>query len=443
VKSISLKKRFLNHSAVSLLLLMTLCAAMIFFNAVEEIKKNAQEQLQLHIYNILSVAEFNEQSISLPDILYNPLFNQRDSGLWAMVMDSEKKPIWYSLSIEEPNFDIDLPLQPGQWQAGKTQQLGSTYVTMSYKVQWTNEANVLNFYLVIGEQTNKHKEDIYQLTLWLALGFSSIASLLLIGQYIFLKKSFRPIEKMATEINELESGEREQLSPVYPEELVGVARNINALIKKEHQQRERYREGMANLAHSLKTPMTIISSELNAYPDNPTLKNAISNANNSIEYQLRRAVISGHTLLSKGVDINNVLSLVIEAVSKIHAEKHLSINQNISDMCVFHGDENDLMEIFGNLLDNAYKHATSKIFLSVVNTTSGISIIVEDDGPGLNTDDPSRVFKRGERLDQKGFGQGIGLAVVQDIVSSYEGKIAASRSDHGGAKFTINFTNRE
>ena len=427
---------------------MSLSTVVIYVNFSEEIKKNARAKLELHIYNILSVSEFSEQGINLPDILFHPRFNTVDSGLWALVLDDKKSVIWQSLSIENTPQSLDLPEIPGQWLAGETRFEQDNYLTMSYMVQWLKDSGnenyaEENYFVIIGEKASIFRKELKRFSFWLSLAIGGTATLLLIGQFGVLKRAFRPIDKMEREINELEQGKRTALSTTYPAELRGVERNINALIKKEHRQRERYREGMANLAHSLKTPMTIISSELNAYPENTTLKNAIASANNSIEYQLRRAVISGHTLLSKSVNISDMVSLVHEALLRIYQDKPITFETKIDDTAVFLGDENDLMEVLGNLLDNAYKHATKKIVVSASVHDSSVDLVVEDDGPGLDAEDLSRVFRRGERLDQQGFGQGIGLAVVHDIVLSYNGKISASRSTLGGACFTLHFTNKE
>ncbi|MCG8671528.1 MAG: ATP-binding protein, partial [Pseudomonadales bacterium] len=163
----------------------------------------------------------------------------------------------------------------------------------------------------------------------------------------------------------------------------------------------------------------------------------------NIEYQLRRAVVTGHTVLNKGTQVNQVLSLVVEAMEKIYSERRVELIVNANDQLRFFGDENDLMEIFGNLLDNAFKYAEKKILVEVESLPNGLNIRVEDDGPGFSEDEATRIFTRGERLDQQGLGQGIGLAVVYDVVTSYGGRINASESSLGGAMFHIVFPNKD
>lgn len=441
--SVSLKQRFINRSAITLIALMSLSAIVVYVNFTKQVTQDAQEKLKLHIYNILSVAELYKESISLPTLLYHPDFNTADSGLWAEVLDVDSNAVWQSLSLDQSILNVELPINAGEWQAGQVESEDNKYLTVSYKVDWKDNGKEHVFYLVIGELKNKNTTELRRLTFWLVIGFGGITTLLLIGQYLVLIQAFQPINQIAKEINELEDGQRDQLTEHYPVELKGVERNLNALIAKERKQRERYRESMANLAHSLKTPMTIISNEIQGYPENKTLNTAISNVNGSIEYQLRRAVISGHTVLTSGVNVSSVVDLVVEAVATMYQRGYIQVDKEIDPSAVFYGDENDLMEVLGNLIDNAFKHARSKIMIRVLLAVRAIEILVEDDGPGLSDEDREKVFRRGERLDQRMPGQGLGLSIVYDIVASYDGTISVSGSNLGGACFTITFSNRE
>jgi len=443
VKAVSLKRRFFSHSALTLFGLMSLCAIAVYASFLKQIKENSQEQLKLHIYNILSVAQFEDSNIYLPDILHNPEFNSPDSGLWAAVLDQTKVTYWHSLSIDHGVHDLAVPEQSGVWLAGEVTDKGNTYLTMAYKVIWESSGSQYEYFFVIGELESKSIGEIKGLTFWLVLGFGSISLVLLIGQFLVLRFAFRPIDVMADEITRLEKGDLEKLSKSYPQELLGVGRNINALISKEHGLRQRYRDGMANLAHSLKTPMTIISNELQHYQDNSTLNNAINKVNDSIEYQLRRAVISGHTVLSSGVKIADLTDITIDAVSKIYQERNISMDKDVDFSLEFYGDENDFIEVLGNLIDNAFKHANSRVAVRVMRQSLGMSVVVEDDGAGIDEKNYEKIFNRGERLDQRQEGQGIGLSIVDDIVSSYGGTIHLSRSKLGGACFTVTFKNRE
>ena len=144
--------------------------------------------------------------------------------------------------------------------------------------------------------------------------------------------------------------------------------------------------------------------------------------------------------MSGGTHIKQVLDLVVEALEKLYNDKNLFIEYDIESDIKFLGDENDLMEIFGNLLDNACKYAKKHIQITI-RALENLTLIIEDDGKGLGETHLHKIFHRGERLDTKGLGQGIGLAVVFDIVKSYEGQITAGSSPLGGAQFTITIPN--
>ncbi|BFM08688.1 ATP-binding protein [Halioxenophilus aromaticivorans] len=422
---------------------MLASALVVYAYFVKMIHQNAQQQLQLHVYNILSVADFKGTDIFLPSILYNPRFNTAQSGLWAYVLDSHENVAWQSLSATPWNDKYPLPNQSGEWIYNKVASNQHEYLTVSYKVTWQGESNTADYFLIIGEDTQAHRWAIRKLTLWLSLVFATITGLILIGQYLALKRALKPIDTLAEEISAMEQGKREKLSFFYPTELRMVERNINALIEKEHRLRQRYREAMANLAHSLKTPMTILTGELRNAPNNDVVHSALQRINSNIEYQLRRAIVSGHTVFTQSIEIENVIDHVLQALNKIYGHKKIDVTSEVSPSDVFFGDENDMLEILGNILDNAFKHAKRRIAITTQSTDFMLSIRVEDDGPGLERSDAHRVFNRGERLDQTEPGQGIGLAAVADIVVSYGGDINVYHSSLGGACFEVTFNNKE
>lgn len=439
MKSRSLRKRFFANTVVVAIAVMLAAALVVDVTYREELEKSTREKLRLHIFNLLSVAETEGSELFIPTILYNPRFNTIDSGLWALALNEQEQPVWQSLSIETIPQALKLSAETGAWHYDKATINNQTFFTAAYKIAWKDNERRYTYHFISAEDESMVSDVILRFRIWLLGGFFFITVILLSCLMLVLHLAFRPISRLEDEITLLEQGKQRSLSADYPKEIRGVTQNLNALIDKEHKQRERYRAGMADLAHSLKTPMAIINSEITNHADNEVLKNAVKRIDKSIEYQLRRAVISGHTLLSYGTDIRNVLDLVVEALEKIYSDKNISVNTRVDEELIFFGDENDLMEVFGNLLDNAHKYAKSKINITVTQNDQTLSIVIEDDGKGLSEDDALKIFSRGERLDRQGLGQGIGLAVVVNIVNSYEGEIKAQRSDLGGAKFEIIF----
>ncbi len=435
---ISLRKRFFTHTTIVVMLVMFVSLFIIDYKYLAKLEKSAQETLMLHIYSLLSVAEFTNDKLKVPTILFNPKFNTENSGLWAAVLDKKQNVVWNSLSYPYIEQGLQFKPQSGLSWFSKERINDQDYLITAYKTVWEGNRRQ-TFYFVVAEQANVLSDEVTAYRLALFTGFSLITVGLLLLQFIVLRLAFRPISRLEREISAMEVGSLARLSTDYPKELIGVSQNLNALVDKEHQQRERYRASMADLAHSLKTPITIIAGELRQYPDNTNLNNALQRINTSIEYQLRRAVISGHKFLSKGTPVQDILAMVIEAMEKIYFQQGIQVTTQLDDELLFYGDDNDLLEIFGNLIDNAFKHAKQQILITGQRSSSGLTLIVEDDGPGLNAQDSKRIFTRGERLDQQSFGQGIGLAVVYDIVTGYQGSINSLTSALGGAKFIILF----
>lgn len=438
----SLRRLFFKNTTIAVATIMLVSIFVVDFGYVREMEKSAQEKLKLHIYTLLSVAQLDGDSIWVPAILYNQRFNKKESGLWAAVFNQQSEMVWHSLSIDEVPTPPSLSKDAGSWNFGKHDIDDHTYLTASYKVVWQDKQRY-EFSFVVAEDRALLAKDIKRFRGYLVAGFVVITLSLLMGQAFMLRLAFRPIGKLEGEIAAMDEGVKDRLSGDYPKELRGVTRNLNALVEKEYQQRERYRSSMADLAHSLKTPMTILNGEIQHYPDNKTMRDALARIDSNIEYQLRRAVVTGHTVLDKGTQVTQVLSLVVEAMEKIYVERNVALHINANETHTFFGDENDLMEIFGNLLDNAFKYAEKQIQVAVTQNDDKLVIKVEDDGPGFSDQDVERIFSRGERLDQQGLGQGIGLAVVYDIVKNYRGTIDAKKSALGGALFEITFPGKE
>ena len=434
----SLRKRFLEHTAIVIFVTMLLSVVVIERHYVAKTTEQAQLSLRIHLYALLSVAFYENGELTLPALLSNPDFNASPSNLWAVVFDGDKNPVWQSLSSPEQVDDVSLPTNTGNWHYSQQSVLGQQYLTASYSIVW-DQTTQSAYHIVVAENIKTIADDIAEFRLTLAVGVTAITLLLLTFHYLVLRNTFKPIAKLESEIAEMEKGNLKHLSDNYPRELAGVAANLNTLIDKEYSQRERYRSALADLAHSLKTPITIINGELNQYPENPTLQNALTRIDNSIEYQLRRAVISGHKFLSKGTAVREILEMVLDAMQKIYSNKNTQVTADIDDSVMFYGDENDLLEIFGNLLDNAFKYGEGKVVIRAKQNQAQLTLEIEDNGPGFSEYDQNRIFNRGERLDQQGLGQGIGLAVVFDILQGYEGQIRANSSTLGGAKFTMIF----
>jgi two-component system sensor histidine kinase PhoQ len=276
--------------------------------------------------------------------------------------------------------------------------------------------------------------------------------MLILLQLLLLRWSLTPLRKVTSDMNRVERGDSEHMDSQYPLELTGLTERINAFINNEREQRTRYRHTLADLAHSLKTPLAVIRSQLeSATADEPAQRNGVlvqvRRMDELVAYQLSRAATSGRQTFASAVPIAGHAEDLVQSLEKVYATKNVLCEFDIDDDAVFYGEQGDLLELMGNLLENAFKWATRRVLL-VVKTQPpsgrqrpGLRLSVEDDGPGIAADKIEKVLQRGVRGDERVQGHGIGLSIVQDIVHAYQGELVVDRSpEFGGARFSVSLT---
>jgi len=401
-----------------------------------------QEQLKVQVYGLMGLAdELEPGSLWLPESLPDERFNQLGSGRYAQVTDSQGNTIWQSqssLNIQFTNPIPDVPGEvniedinpPGQFfferqRISEEEKIEATRIT----VIWEGADDSENIYtFLVAESLTPFTAERYAFRETLLLWIGGLAIFLLSVDVLALLWALHPLKQLAAEIRQVETGESEILETEYPTELNQVAKNLNALIGHEKQQRERYRNTLQDLAHSLKTPLSVLQGSLKNIEHKETKKNLtenISRMNNLISYQLQRAVSAGSNPIKQKVAIHLCLQKVFQALEKVYHDKNITFTSSVSQSSIFFGDENDLLEILGNLCDNACKYGKSKVIVEVIIAPDdkGIQLNIMDDGEGVPKALKQIIFERGKRLDEEHEGQGIGLFVVNDIVSSYKGSI--------------------
>lgn len=288
-------------------------------------------------------------------------------------------------------------------------------------------------------------DDLRQFRVTLAMGFVAV-----LGVYLFLFTMFlrlwglMPMRKVAQELDNIKAGAAEKLTGLYPAEILGLTDSINRLIISERAQQERYRNSLGDLAHSLKTPLAVLvgAAEQKDLPGEfkKDMQDQVLRMRQIIDYQLQRAA-AGRTTLTAPVHVGKSLQRLANTLFKAYAEKNVKYTQEVEPGVVFLGDEGDFLEMFGNLMENAFKwcggEVTVKAFHHSGNDKFQLEIEVHDNGPGVPEDKIQSVLTRGFRVDEAVSGQGIGLSVVKEIIHAYKGKLEIGKSELGGAKFGV------
>ncbi|OOG54037.1 two-component sensor histidine kinase [Rhodanobacter sp. B05] len=385
-----------------------------------------------------------------PDTSPDPNFSPPGSGLYAVAV-GDKGFHWQSPSAIGRDFSFLTPLAPGvsRFVGPIDTRMGRLYY-YSYGLTWDTEAGKSVPFTITVAQTEDQLEGgnaAYRraLVIWLSI----LGVMLIVLQMLLLRWSLTPLRKVASDMSRVERGDSERLDSQYPLELTGLTERINVFITNEREQRTRYRHTLADLAHSLKTPLAVIRSQLESTTADEAARRSnvldqVRRMNELVAYQLARAATSGRQTFASAVPIAAHAEDLVQGLEKVYAGKNVLCEFDIEDGAVFYGEQGDLLELLGNLLENAFKWASHRVLLVVkVEPRSGrqrpgLWVSVEDDGPGIAADQIEKVLQRGVRGDERVQGHGIGLSIVQDIVHAYQGELVVDRSPElGGARFSV------
>lgn len=439
----SLSARIALGASVVLAIFIALTALALDKAFHDSARSATRERLWGQIYLLMAAAEVSAQGrLSIPTSLPEARFTLPGSGLYAHIVESNGNVAWRSQSTLGTQVLFSTSLAAGNHRFERREDSnGQPYYVLSYGINWTSDGRRYPFTFTVAEDLAGFYAQIrrYRRSLWGWLG--AMALLLLITQAVTLRWGLRPLRRVASELAAVESGRQEQLKEMYPRELKGLTDNLNALLRHERTQQKRYRDALADLAHSVKTPLAVLrsalSGEQHAHRFARTVEDQIGHMDHIVQYQLQRAATAGRTILSAPVPIKPVLLKIIDSLKKVHHNKRVEARVDVYDKDSFRGDEGDLMELLGNPLDNAFKWCRSKVRVSTDHSNGHLIISIDDDGSGIGAAQADRFLKRGVRADSAVPGHGIGLAIVRDIVQAYEGRISIRASDLGGAQIRI------
>lgn len=318
----------------------------------------------------------------------------------------------------------------------------------SFGIIWESASGDIPLTLSVFEDAQQIEDQvrIYRRALWSNLLLAALV--LMMVQLLVLRWSLLPLRSVERELARVRQGESQRLSESHPRELESITRSINSLIESERTHLDRSRNTLSDLAHSLKTPLAVLRSRLDADPGHEQLRAEVAaqvqRMNEIVSYQLTRAARTGHALYSAPIEIEPRAEEIVAGLEKVYAGRGVFCEFEIDPAARFHGELGDLQELLGNLLENAFKWAEKRVLLTVSveaappDRRPGVNFTVDDDGPGIPDEKVERLLQRGVRGDERVHGHGIGLAIVQDIVTAYHGELRVTRSPElGGARFAV------
>lgn len=429
----SISNRLMSTTAIVLVLFLAITGYVLDRAYRASVLSGVEEQLKLVVYAVMGAVEEDDGRLYVVGDLSEPRLAQPDSGLYAQLRDDLGQPLWTSPSTTaEVAFD-GVPSEPGAFMFNETK----ARFLLSYTVIWEGIENERVTFLAAIDRQPANRS-IAQFRGTLGVGFALSMVIFVFAQLAALRWGLRPLHAMAAEVEALENGEREKLSEVYPRELQGLAANLDRFVQHEQRSRSRYRHALEDLAHSLKTPLAVVrNSLLDARPDKDLMAEQLERMTTTVNHQLTRASAQGPVVVGKPVDLSRQVDRLLQALSKAYIDKGVQVNAELASEATARGDESDFLEMLGNLIENAFKYTNSRVDVAVVGADGHVLVRVEDDGQGIPDERRQEVLRRGRRLDEIQPGQGIGLAMVADLVELYDGQLQIDRSPLGGARVEL------
>jgi two-component system sensor histidine kinase PhoQ len=439
----SLSTRLLVAAGVLLLVFfgVTIAALDVVYRELAE--SFMRTRLELRVSNLISASDEQPGGVLVPgEMLREPRLANVGSGLYALIQRDAGEVTWFSHSLTDTRLQLYTSVAPGKSET-RFMQLpnGSDVQVLSVGLEWEfPNREVHRFVYTVAEDLAPYRAELQSIRERLFMWFAGLMVLLLIALAFIFGWVLKPIRRVEREILDIEAGRAAELSGGYPRELAGITTNMNTLLKNERDRLARYRNTLGNLAHSLKTPLAVLRSSATT----PQLQEQVTRMDEIVSYQLKRAAMSGGTGLgSAPIEVKSVIEALRDALLKVYADKGVAIRCDVDPHARFIGDRGDLMEIAGNLLDNACKFCRKQVsivakpLVTPRTRREGLLLIVEDDGAGIAAEQRAHVLKRGARLDERVSGQGIGLSVVQELAELSGGGVEIDASSLGGAKITV------
>jgi signal transduction histidine kinase len=287
--------------------------------------------------------------------------------------------------------------------------------------------------ITVAEDLSSIEKQINHFRNWFGVVALIVLLLLVLLQVFIVRLSLVPLDRVRQQISDLEAGKRSQLDNNVPTELQPLVNEVNRLLSRIGQRLQRSRNALGDLAHALKKPLTILTQlsqdECIRHCDDiqEQIDYQSAEIKRSIDHVLKRARLAGEGPAMSQFSLQQDLPALLDTLAKMYPDKVITSSLAIDNKNLLPFDREDMMELLGNIIDNACKWADHKIQLSI-EIDDALQLSVQDDGPGIGTDDLHRLTARGTRLDENTHGHGLGLAIVRDIIQQYKGSISFAKT---------------
>ncbi len=401
----------------------------------DHVERTFERQLALHLDRLAAVSEIGPGGVvKIKRLLADPRYDRPYSG-WYWQVAGPGGPVLRSRSLWDEVLSVDAVKSPGAAPQRYTAAGPNDQVLWGLRRNITLPGSGQLFQISVAADVAELGAAIADFNSTLALSLAVLGLGLLGAVAIQVRYGLAPLRRLHAALSAVRSGRATRLSGRFPDEVTPLADELNALLDHNAAVVERARTHVGNLAHALKTPLTIVANAAagRSDADANTVKQQVATMGGLIDHHIGRA----HTAAAGGVlgartDVSTVVDELKRTLDRVYVDRGLVLVVNGEADLVFLGERQDFQEMLGNLMDNACKWARGEVRVTLARTGGRLDLRVEDDGPGLAADARARVFDRGRRLDEAVPGSGLGLAIVRDVAELYDGAVTLSDSPLGG-----------
>ena len=433
--------------AVVILLITGVVLSSLYRQAVE---RAFDRRLGVYLRTLVAdVASPEDAGDKFPSSLGEPLFELPLSGWYWQVtrLDSSKNEIRASRSLWDGGLphlqDLGVAAGPdGSREGYVTGQEDQRLRLVERNIDLGDEGHYL---VAVAGDAAEINDETRSFDQALVLTFSILAAVLLLTTMFQVRFGLAPLKRITDSLAAIRAGTAERLAGDFPVEIAPLARETNALIDANREIVERARTHVGNLAHALKTPLSVMVNEATPRGDDPFAHKVLEQAaimRDQVARHLERARLAARfSAIGTLTDVEPVVTALARTMEKIHRDRTVAIEVGMTEPARFRGERADLEEMIGNLVDNACKWASSKVTIEITRERPEpasehqvVRIVVDDDGRGLSPAEREQVAMRGRRLDETKPGSGLGLSIVVELASLYGGGLKLGAAPLGGLR---------
>jgi signal transduction histidine kinase len=431
---------------VVILIITGIALSTLYRHAVE---RAFDRRLDVYLRTLVAdVASPEEGSDKFPQSIGEPLFELPLSGWYWQVtrLDTKTPEVHSSRSL----WDSNLPrLSPDKSAAGAEYRQGYAHGPEDQDLRIVERNTDLGtdgrYLIAVAGDASEIDDETHSFDGAIAITFASLTMALLLTTALQVRFGLAPLTRISESLAAIRSGRAERLEGEFPVEIASLARETNALIDANREIVERARTHVGNLAHALKTPLSVIVNEAAARGNDALAHKVLEQTDimrDQVARQLERARLAARsTVIGTLIDVPPVVTALARTMEKLHRERDIAIDIDVPQHARFRGEQQDLEEMVGNLVDNGCKWAQARVAIEVLadppatnGEKSRVRIIVDDDGPGLSPAEREQVALRGQRLDETKPGSGLGLSIVVELAGLYGGVLTLGTAPIGGLR---------